>query len=148
MLKYSIAAWLFRRRFRGEGGFSSCSFVEHFGGYVHNVWLPVDPKQTTDETLGLATIRFKELCLWLRSVRLCLGNKDRCQIVVGFLPTLKDQSCQILKGWLPIRELHRVALDTDPSALESLGGGCSEILNWRCRFNDDGAPPTDQIGPT
>jgi hypothetical protein len=146
--RYSIAAWFFRRRFHGEGGFTSCSFLEHFGGYVHNVWLPIDPEQTADETLDMATIRFKELCLWLRSVRRCFRGEDRCQIVVGFPLELKPRGHQVLKGWLPARELYKITPDTDPSALESLGGGCSELSNWRWGLFDDGGLPADGRGPT
>lgn len=137
MFRYDLASWLFRRRFGANGGYSYCSFMEHWGGYCHSVYLTIEPAESVAATRDQARARFCDLCLWLRAFRLCFRRNDRCQIVVGVPLDIKSGGNQIFKGWLPVtalRNLHRVPQSLD---LESLGGGCSELSNWTMGLFDE-----------
>jgi len=130
MFRYDLASWLFRRRFGANGGYSYCSFMEHWGGYAHSVYLTIEPAASVAATRDRALARFRELCLWLRATRLCFRRKDRCQIVVGIPLDVKSGGNQIFKGWLPATALRNLRRGTQPLDLESLGGGCTELPNW------------------
>jgi hypothetical protein len=145
MIRYRIAAWLFQRRFQGEGAFSSCDCHNIFNGYGHNVSLPIKPLETVDATFDLAKNRFRDLCLWLQHVRWCFPKMDRCQIVVGIPLEIQHGHNQIIKGWIPASRLSLLTPKVDVLDLASFNGASCEMEGWHNYLFSNGILKTDAI---
>lgn len=130
-LRYRVAARVFGLSFGRAGAFEYTSFETHFGGFLVNVVLRIEPSATRGATLQHAVSAAQNMLVWLHWMRWLFRRSDRIQVIVAFPDHVKDTGRQILKGWVPADHLKAVRRRTDPMHYDAVGGGgWGEMACW------------------
>jgi hypothetical protein len=124
-MKFEDAASAFRARFP-DGGLSRCDFRPHFDGYVVNAYSAMLPVRDVASTWEAALVLLAEISAWLQAHAGAFGAGDRIQLVVGFPESVKRDTRQIFKCWLPASRLAALR-GVDFAAV---GGGFHDMEVW------------------
>jgi hypothetical protein len=125
VVDFDGAAHEFQRRFP-DGGLKRCDFHPYFEGFLVNAWSAMLPTVSQSATRERALALLAEIAAWLRAHANVFDAADELQLIVGFAASVKKDSRQIFKCWLPASGLNELR-GVDFTAV---GGGLRELESW------------------
>lgn len=82
----------------GIVGLESCDFRSHFGGNLVNLYSCIYPENTIKETETVLTHHTKEIACWVLENKEMFSEKDRFQIILGWVKEVRETGRQIIKA--------------------------------------------------
>jgi hypothetical protein len=103
-----------------------CDFRPHFDGYAVNAYSSMLPAWNAAATREAALALLADIATWLQAHPEAFGAGDKLQLVVGFPESVKPDTRQIFKCWLPASRLAELrGMD-----FEAVGGGFRDMEVW------------------